>query len=289
MSVPVEEIKPRVVEIPTASGEAISVSWPIPQPVATGMYVTKDDRLVIFLLGRMGGGEIEVFMRIFEPGTGIQILRQRIRLPQGMSQQMYWVPLTEGWVTNISVDAVPETYVEDVLEVRLGLQRGWSVEGFPIIWFAAGFMDFYRGFHWPETHYVRYDRAEFIDYADESPGTAPYYEWINTTGYDVLIDAIYVNVKNNDTTGRSPMLDLYSNGKLVGRQVVSSGVPAGTTADVTWFRDHPFTTVVTPAWVTKFPLERPLKEYEGFRISLYLAAVNPTFNVVRILMRKIRR
>lgn len=289
MSIPVEEIKPRVVEIPTASGEAISISWPTPQPSATGMYVTKDDRLVIFLLGPMGGGEIEVFTRIFTPGTGIQILRQRIRLPQGMYQQMYWVPLTEGWVTNISVNAVMETYVEDVLEVRLGLQRGWTAEGFQIQWFAAGFMDFYRGFHWPETHYVRYDRVEFLDYIDTAPGSVAYYEWINTTNYDVIVDSLYVSLKNNDSTARYAVLDLYSNGKLVGRQIVSYSISATSAAEITWFRDHPFTATIAPLWTTKFPIERPLRKYEGFRVYLYGATTNPTFYAVRALLRMIVR
>jgi hypothetical protein len=289
MSVPVEEIKPKVVEIPIASGEAVSITWPVPQPAATGMYVTKDDMLVIFLLGQMRAGEIEAFIRIFTPGTGIQILRQRMKLPAGMYQQMYWVPLTEGWITNISVNAVTETYIEDVLEVRLGLQRGWTAGEFPIVWFAAGFLDFYRGFHWPETHYVRYDRIEIIDYIDTNPGTAAYYEWINTTGYDVIIDSLYVNLRNNDSTGRFVVLDIYSNGRLMGRQVISYSISAGVTAEITWFRDHPFTATISPLWTTKFPIERPLRQYEGFRVSLYGAVSNPTFNAVRAVMRKIVR
>jgi hypothetical protein len=289
MSTPVEEIKPKVSEIQTASGEAISVSWPVPQPSASGMYVTKDDRLVVYLLGPMGGGEIEAFIRIFTPGTGIQILRKRIKLPSNMSSQMYWIELTEGWITNVSVNAVTETYVEGVLEVRLGIQRGWVAGEFPILWFAAGFIDFYRGFHWPETHYVRYDRVEILDYIDTAPGTTNYYEWINTTGYDVIFDSIYVNVKNNDTSARYPVLDIYSGGKMVGRQILSGSIAAGGVADITWFRDHPYMLSVSPVMTTKFPLERPFKYNEGFRIYLLSAASIPTFNTVRAVFRKIVR
>jgi hypothetical protein len=287
MSVPVEEIKPKVSEIQTTSGEVISVSWPVPQPSATGMYVTKDDRLVVFLLGPMGGGAVEVFMRIFSPGTGIQILRQRIRLPSGSSQAMYWVQLTEGWVTNISVNAVTEEYAGNELEVRLGLQRGWTTGEFPVIWFAAGFMDFYRGFHWPETHYLRYSRVEFLDYIDTAPGTLSHYEWINTTGYDVIVDSLFMNIKNNDTSARYPVLELRSNGRVVGRQILSGSIAAGGVVDITWFKDCPYMLAVTPIMVTKFPLDRPLKQDEGFRVYLYAASSIPTFNVVRALLRKI--
>ena len=289
MGTPVEEIKPKVSEIPVASGEVRSLSWPIPQPSASGMYVTKDDRLVVQLLGPMGGGEIEVFTRIFTPGTGIQTLRQRIKLPQGGPQTMYWVNLTEGWITNISVNAVPETYVEDVLEVRLGLQRGWAAGEFPILWFAAGFLDFYRGFHWPETHYVRYNWVEFLDYIDTTPGTVAYYEWINTTGYDVIFDSIYASIKNNDSTARYVVMDFYSNGKMVGREILPGSIAAGSTFDVTWMRGFTYTLNVSSVTTAKFPWDRPFEAYEGFRIYLYQQAANPTFNAVRAVFKKIVR
>lgn len=289
MSTPVEEIKPKVSEIPVASGEVRSISWPVPQPVATGMYVTKDDMLVVYLKGRMGGGEIEAFIRIFTPGTGIQILRKRIKLPSNMYSQMYWVELTEGWITNISVNAVMETYVEDVLEVRLGIQRGWVAGEFPILWFASGFMDFYRGFHWPETHYLKYDRIEIIDYIDTSPGTVAYYEWINTTDFDVIFDSIYVNVKNNDSASRNVVMDIYSNGKMVGREITVGSLAAGATYDVSWIRGFYGTLNVGTVTTMSLPLGRPFQAYEGFRIYLFNATANPTFNRVRAVFRKIVR
>ena len=289
MSTPVEEIQPKVSEISVASGEVRSISWPIPQPVATGMYVTKDDRLVVQLLGPMGGGEIEAFIRIFTPGTGIQVLRQRIKLPLGGPQAMYWVNLTEGWITNISVNVVPEAYAGDVLEVRLGLQRGWSAGEFPILWFAAGFMDFYRGFHWPETHYLKYNKVEFTDYIDTTPGTVPYYEWINRTNYDVIFDSLYVNIKNNDTAARNVVMEIYSNGKMVGREIVPGSIAAGATYDVSWIRGFYYTLNVGTVTTACFPLDRPFKDYEGFRIYFYGQTVNPTFNVVRGVYRKIVR
>jgi len=289
MSTPVEEIQPKVSEISVASGEVRSISWPIPQPVATGMYVTKDDRLVVQLLGPMGGGEIEAFIRIFTPGTGIQVLRQRIKLPLGGPQAMYWVNLTEGWITNISVNVVPEAYAGDVLEVRLGLQRGWSAGEFPILWFAAGFMDFYRGFHWPETHYLKYNKVEFTDYIDTVPGTAFYYEWINTTGYDVEFDAMVVSMKNNDTVTRYPMMEIRSNERIVARQIVPLPTTAGATAEVSWIRGHISTTYVQPIATVQFPFSRPFQDYEGFRVYFYGEDTKPTFNAVRAVYRKIVR
>jgi hypothetical protein len=176
-----------------------------------------------------------------------------------------------------------------VLEVRLGIQRGWAAGEFPILWFAAGFLDFYRGFHWPETHYVRYDRVEFLDYIDTNPGTVAYYEWINTTGYDVIFDSIYTSIKNNDTTARYPVMDIYSNGKMVGRAIAPGSIASGSTYDVSWVRGFPYTLNVSTATTVKFPWDREFKAYEGFRIYLYQQAANPTFNVVRAVFRKIVR
>jgi len=281
-----EEIKPKVSEFETAGGIVRSVEYPVLTPVQQGLYVSKDDWLVIQFLGMFEWADYELIARIFVPEQGVQTIRRRIGTATGYGRQLQYVPLTEGWLTNVTISPVDFPPTRGEVEVWLGIQRGWVGGEFPILWFARGYIDFYRWFSWPINDHIEPNPlGKRVVWGDANVQTD---NWGFTIDKDLWheIDGLYLEITPGDS---SPQLGIRVEINYMNQRAVTLDVPAVLDSQDKWY-----ISLIPgyPGWYKQnktihgpLPIVRPLYNYEGLRVRALNYTNLPTFNVIACHIR----